>query len=61
METFLGKEGAYLDSIYSCSHHPHKEYKGERSELKFDCDCRKPKSGMVLKVTEDFNIGLSQS
>lgn len=61
METLLGKEGAYLDAIYYCPHHPHKGYKGERPELKIDCDCRKPKPGMLLKATADFNIDLSQS
>lgn len=61
METLLGAEGAYLDAIYFCPHHPHKGYEGERSELKFDCDCRKPKPGMLLKAAEDFNIDLSQS
>jgi len=61
METLLGKEGAYLDAIYYCPHHPHKGYEGERPELKIDCDCRKPKPGMLLKATADFNIDLSQS
>ena len=61
METLLGKEGAYLDAIYYCPHHPHKGYEGERPELKIDCDCRKPKPGMLLKAAEDFNIDLSQS
>ena len=61
METLLGKEGAYLDAIYFCPHHPHKGYEGERPELKFACDCRKPKPGMLLKAARDFNIDLSQS
>lgn len=61
METLLGKEGAYLDAIYYCPHHPHKGYKGERPELKIDCDCRKPKPGMLLKAAADFNIDLSRS
>ena len=61
METLLGLEGVYLDGIYFCPHHQHKGYKGEIPELKFDCDCRKPKPGMLLKATEDFNIDLSQS
>lgn len=61
METLLGKEGAYLDAIYYCPHHPHKGYEGERPELKFDCDCRKPKPGMLLKAAQDFNIDLAQS
>ena len=61
METLLGLEGVYLDGIYFCPHHPHKGYEGEIPELKFDCDCRKPKPGMLLKAAEDFNIDLSQS
>ena len=61
METLLGKEGAYLDAVYFCPHHPHKGYEGERPELKFDCECRKPKPGMLLKAAQDFNINLAQS
>lgn len=61
METLLGKEGAYLEAIYFCPRHPHKGYEGERLELKFDCDCRKPKPGMLLNAARDFNIDLSQS
>lgn len=61
METLLGEEGAYLDAIYFCPHHPHKGYYGERTELKIDCDCRKPKAGMLLKAAEDFNIDLENS
>lgn len=61
METLLGKEGAYLDAIYYCPHHPHKGYEGERPELKIDCVCRKPKPGMLVKAAKDFNIDLSQS
>lgn len=61
METLLGLEGAYVDSIYYCPHHPHKGYEGEVIELKIDCDCRKPKLGMFLKAAEDFNICLEDS
>lgn len=61
METLLGAEGAYLDAIYFCPHHPHKGFEGERLELKFDCECRKPKPGMLLKAAKDFNIDLNQS
>ena len=61
METLLGNEGAYLDAIYYCPHHPHSGYEGEIPELKFDCDCRKPKPGMLLKAANDYNIDLSQS
>ena len=61
METLLGKEGAYLDAIYFCPHHPDKGFEGEIPELKIDCDCRKPKPGLFFKAAEDFNIDLSQS
>jgi D-glycero-D-manno-heptose 1,7-bisphosphate phosphatase len=61
METLLGKEGAYLDAIYYCPHHPHRGYKGERPEFKIACDCRKPKPGMLLKAAEDYNIDLKHS
>lgn len=61
METELGREGAYLDGIYFCPHHPHKGYPGEVAELKFDCACRKPKPGMLSCAAEDFNINLEES
>lgn len=61
METLLGLDGAYIDGIYFCPHHPDKGYEGEVPELKFECECRKPKPGMLLKAAEDFNIDLSQS
>ena len=61
METELGKEGAFLDAIYICPHHKDKGFEGERSEYKFDCECRKPKPGMLLEAAKDFNIDLSQT
>lgn len=61
METLLGREGAYLDAIYFCPHHPQKGYPGEVPELKYDCECRKPKPGMLLDAAKDFNIDLSRS
>lgn len=61
METLLGKDGAYLDGIYFCPHHPHKGFEGEIPELKVECECRKPKPGMLLQSAKDFNIDLSKS
>jgi len=61
METLLGFEGAYLDKIYFCPHHPDNGYLGEIRELKIACDCRKPQSGMLLKAAMDFNIDLNMS
>ena len=61
METLLGKDGAYIDGLYICPHHPDKGFEGERPEYKIDCDCRKPKPGLFHKAARDFNIDLSQS
>ena len=61
METLLGEKGAYIDKIYYCPHHPHKGYEGEIPELKIECDCRKPKPGMILKAAKDYNISLKDS
>ena len=56
MEWLLGSEGAKLDGIYVCPHHPHAGYPGEVSELKISCSCRKPETGMIDRAAEDFNI-----
>ncbi len=61
MDSLLGKAGAYIDGIYICPHHPDKGFDGERPEYKFDCDCRKPKPGLLLQAARDFNIDLSES
>lgn len=61
MATLLGKEGAYVDGIYICPHHLDKGFEGERQEYKIDCDCRKPKPGLLLQAAKDFNIDLSES
>ncbi|WP_455629905.1 HAD-IIIA family hydrolase [Parabacteroides sp.] len=61
MATDLGKAGAYLDSLYYCPHHPDKGFDGEISELKIDCECRKPKPGLFLQAAKDYNIDLSAS
>ena len=61
METLLGKDGAYIDGLYICPHHPDKGFEGERPEYKFDCECRKPKPGLLLQAAKNFNIDLSQS
>ncbi len=61
METLLGKDGAYIDGMYICPHHPDKGFEGERPEYKIDCDCRKPKPGLLLQAAKDFNIDFSES
>ena len=61
METELGKVGAFVDAIYVCPHHTDKGFEGECPEYKCNCDCRKPKPGLLLKAAKDFNIDLSES
>lgn len=61
LETLLGQEGAYVDGIYYCPHHPHKGYEGEIPELKIDCQCRKPKPGLLYQAAKDFHIDLTAS
>ena len=61
METELGKVGAFVDAIYVCPHHTDKGFEGERPEYKCNCDCRKPKPGLLLQAAKDFNIELSES
>ena len=61
IETLLGQEGAYYDDLFYCPHHPDKGFVGEIPELKIDCDCRKPKIGLLLKAKEKYNIDLSKS
>ena len=61
LETLLGQSGAYLDGLYYCPHHPDKGFEGEIPELKRDCDCRKPKPGMLWRAAKDFHIDLNAS
>ena len=59
IETLLGKEGAYLDGIYYCPHHPDSGFDGEVKSLKIKCDCRKPNIGLIKAAEKDFNLDLS--
>jgi D-glycero-D-manno-heptose 1,7-bisphosphate phosphatase len=53
----MKEQGAIIDAIYYCPHHP-KEGLGH---YKVDCDCRKPKPGMVLKAAKDHQIDIENS
>lgn len=61
LETDLGGQGAYLDDLFFCPHHPHKGYAGEIPVLKFECECRKPKTGMLIQAAQKYNIDLACS
>jgi D-glycero-D-manno-heptose 1,7-bisphosphate phosphatase len=53
----LRADGARLDRIYYCPHHPTEGFPPYR----IDCDCRKPKPGMLKTAQQEFNLDLSRS
>lgn len=53
----LENSSARLDAIYYCAHHPSV---GE-PPYRLDCDCRKPKPGLIARAAKDFDIDLEQS
>jgi D-glycero-D-manno-heptose 1,7-bisphosphate phosphatase len=57
MIDLLDAEGAKVDGIYVCPHHP--EAKEERYRL--DCDCRKPKPGLFMQAAREHGIDLDAS
>lgn len=61
METELGNRRVWVDEIYFCPHHPEKGFAGEIPELKINCDCRKPKTGLFKQAQSLYNINFSQS
>lgn len=57
MQDDLAELGAHVDAFYYCPHHPQGIIKG----LNVECDCRKPKPGMILCACRDFEIDPAQS
>jgi len=56
MEESLRLQGARIDAIYYCAHHP--DYGSPTYRL--DCDCRKPKPGLAERAARDFNLDLNR-
>jgi D,D-heptose 1,7-bisphosphate phosphatase len=52
----LGKKGIIIDAEYFCPHHKD----GTVKKYSIDCNCRKPKTGMLEKAAKDFNLDLSK-
>ena len=50
LKNYLKQYNTYVDSIYYCPHTPEQ-----------NCNCRKPKPGLLIKASEDFNIDLGES
>ncbi len=53
----LNKYGAHIDGFYFCPHHP----EATVQEYRKDCDCRKPKPGLLLQAAKDHDIDLQHS
>lgn len=56
LEKILAARGARLHAIYYCPHHPDKGYPEENQKYKIDCECRKPKAGMILGASKEFSL-----
>ncbi|KPU82763.1 D,D-heptose 1,7-bisphosphate phosphatase [Psychromonas sp. PRT-SC03] len=57
MDWSLTDRGVDLDGIYYCPHHA----KHGLGEYKVECDCRKPKPGMLLEAIKELNIDVTES
>ena len=53
----LAQQGALLDAIYYCPHHPSEGIGGYR----LVCDCRKPNPGMIYRAASDLTLAPSRS
>jgi len=53
----LSADGAIIDAIYYCPHHPD----GNVFEYVLECECRKPMPGLLKQASKDWNIDLAQS
>ncbi len=53
----FGDGGATIDKFYYCPHHPEASVEAYRCE----CDCRKPKAGMLWKAAQELQLELSHS
>jgi histidinol-phosphate phosphatase family protein len=61
LKELLASEGAQLDAIYYCPHDPCARTFGGVVELQIECDCRKPKTGMILRAAADFGLDLTNA
>lgn len=57
LRTSLKKEGAHIDGIFFCPHYP----RGLLPEYCFECDCRKPKTGLLEQARKRFDIDMERS
>ena len=58
LETQLGDQGAKLDDIFVCPHHPEVGHLGENPAYKIRCSCRKPAPGLILEAAARYRLDL---
>jgi D,D-heptose 1,7-bisphosphate phosphatase len=61
MEKLLGDKRAFIDDLFYCPHHPDSGFEGEVKELKKNCSCRKPGTGMIDAAVKKHNIDVNNS
>lgn len=61
LKTLLGNDGAFLDDIIFCPHHPDKGFPEENPLYKIKCNCRKPATGMIDAMVAKYNIDVNAS
>lgn len=59
LKTLLKTHNARIDDIFVCPHHPERGFKGEVAELKINCNCRKPKTGLFIAAKKKYDLNLS--
>ncbi len=57
MQRLLAEDGARIDGLYICPHHP----EAKEEKYRVACDCRKPGTGLLTKAAQELNIDLSRS
>jgi D-glycero-D-manno-heptose 1,7-bisphosphate phosphatase len=73
MKALLAGQGAAVDAVYYCPHHPEPLAPADNgqlppgrvaaqpvADLNIDCDCRKPKPGLALRAAQDLGLDLAQ-
>jgi mannose-1-phosphate guanylyltransferase/phosphomannomutase len=61
IEENVSEKGGIIDDFFYCPHHPNKGFKGEISNLKIECKCRKPEVGLILEACEKYPIDMANS
>jgi D-glycero-D-manno-heptose 1,7-bisphosphate phosphatase len=61
IDSYLGNHNTLIDEYFVCMHHPDSGFAGEVVTLKIDCDCRKPKPGLLVSAIQKHQIDIGKS